>query len=430
MIQRNNKFLTYSVCKCQKIDLFYVSFRGDRLLFISELPLTVHFFSICIICCYKKGLQLDFSMTPAWLLRLCVQVATIAAFCYQMYIGTTKYFGTASISSVDEKNIRAAKLPDIYICPDNDNDSMIKDQEDFLRGNSLNNVVSWVGTNKTYEDMTKEKWQHLDDSLFGSEPEEDLKSLEKTALIAFSGFCSKYVINQTNIPESRMMIPGISYRDNETNFQIFISDSGQMPYYKINPKTLVGDKIEMRYEEERRYFIEFEEVFWPEKLGVCTTYGEKGDFKSYADCVAAEHKEVFKPILGCSVPWLSAPGDPESCKEPIQHGPKWTQMVDGVINAIQMSTIMSQSKTCLKPCLELRAISEIMSTGPPENKGYGRIVLNLKKTVKVTRHEKAYGLFELVVDAGSSLGLWIGLSALGIFDLVADMAAVLNAQRS
>ena len=30
----------------------------------------------------------------------------------------------------------------------------------------------------------------------------------------------------------------------------------------------------------------------------------------------------------------------------------------------------------------------------------------------------AYGEFELMVEIGSSIGLWIGLSALGVFDLV------------
>ena len=393
------------------------------------LPLTEDFSIICIPCCYQRRLQFDYSMKPAWLLRHCVQVAALAAFCYQMYVGATKYFGTATISSVHNKNIKAANLPDIYICPDNANDSVvIRDQRDFLTGYPQNNVVSWVGTNKTYEDMAKEKWQHLDDSRFETDPEEDLQSPEKTALIAFNGFCSKYVINRTNVPESHMMIPAISYKDNEINFQIFISDSGQMPYYKINPKTLAGEKIEMKCEEERRYFIEFEEIHWPKNLGICTAYGEKGEFKSYADCVADEYKEMFTPILGCSVPWLSAPGDPESCREPIHlQGQKWVQPVDRVIDEIRMSTIMSHSKTCLKPCLELRATSEIMSTEPLEEwNGRGKIVLNLKKKVKVTRHEKAFGLFELVVDAGSSLGLWIGLSALGIFDLAAEMAGVFN----
>ena len=30
---------------------------------------------------------------------------------------------------------------------------------------------------------------------------------------------------------------------------------------------------------------------------------------------------------------------------------------------------------------------------------------------------QAYDMFDLVVEVGSSLGLWIGLSAIGLFDL-------------
>ena len=36
----------------------------------------------------------------------------------------------------------------------------------------------------------------------------------------------------------------------------------------------------------------------------------------------------------------------------------------------------------------------------------------------VTKYQKTYSLFDLVVDVGNSLGLWIGLSALGLFDLL------------
>ena len=36
----------------------------------------------------------------------------------------------------------------------------------------------------------------------------------------------------------------------------------------------------------------------------------------------------------------------------------------------------------------------------------------------IGRYNMAYGVFDLVVEVGSSLGLWVGLSVLGIFDLV------------
>ena len=38
--------------------------------------------------------------------------------------------------------------------------------------------------------------------------------------------------------------------------------------------------------------------------------------------------------------------------------------------------------------------------------------------VLVTTDVMAYDIFNLVVDMGSALGLWLGLSAISIFDLV------------
>ena len=49
-------------------------------------------------------------------------------------------------------------------------------------------------------------------------------------------------------------------------------------------------------------------------------------------------------------------------------------------------------------------------------KDWSAIFLHFKKTVTATRNMKAYGIFDLIVEIGSSLGLWIGLSALGVFD--------------
>mgnify|MGYP002052477904 FL=1 len=53
------------------------------------------------------------------------------------------------------------------------------------------------------------------------------------------------------------------------------------------------------------------------------------------------------------------------------------------------------------------------------------VVITFDNDMKVYTYNYAYGLFELVIDVGSSLGLWIGISALGVFDLIlmaGDMA--------
>ena len=42
-------------------------------------------------------------------------------------------------------------------------------------------------------------------------------------------------------------------------------------------------------------------------------------------------------------------------------------------------------------------------------------------SVKIMEEQSNYNEFDLMVEVGSSLGLWIGLSALGIFDLIFEV---------
>ena len=85
-----------------------------------------------------------------------------------------------------------------------------------------------------------------------------------------------------------------------------------------------------------------------------------------------------------------------------------------------------ESQSCTKPCREIKAISTLKRSVKAEFWDDNKINLNFKKTVKVTRYQKAYGVFELVVDVGSSLGLWIGLSVLGVFDLIFQAGIKIN----
>ena len=40
--------------------------------------------------------------------------------------------------------------------------------------------------------------------------------------------------------------------------------------------------------------------------------------------------------------------------------------------------------------------------------------------VEIQEEQSNYNKFDLIVEIGSSLGLWIGLSVLGIFDVMSD----------
>ena len=93
--------------------------------------------------------------------------------------------------------------------------------------------------------------------------------------------------------------------------------------------------------------------------------------------------------------------------------------------------ISPESKACLRPCHEVRAISKLKNWVRPRHSATQMAInLNFRKYMKVTTHHKAYSLFDLIVDIGSSLGLWIGLSALGVFDLLIEAGDIINAFRS
>ena len=61
--------------------------------------------------------------------------------------------------------------------------------------------------------------------------------------------------------------------------------------------------------------------------------------------------------------------------------------------------------------------------------GEGRqnvLAIDVDDKVEILEEQSNYTLFDLVIDSGSSLGLWIGLSILGVFDLVMQYCLVIK----
>ena len=59
-----------------------------------------------------------------------------------------------------------------------------------------------------------------------------------------------------------------------------------------------------------------------------------------------------------------------------------------------------------------------------ENHNIAYLILKFKDSVRLEKKVVVYTLFNFVIDVGSSLGLWLGLSALSIIDLAIDAVGV------
>ena len=229
----------------------------------------------------------------------------------------------------------------------------------------------------------------------------------------FDGFCVMQIINATHVSETDLLYFGLYPSE---KMKVIIVDTARSPYYMLNSQTLKDEAIKQEQTYGKYYSIRFEEISRMEDMGECTNYGEQAKFKTYADCIANEQEQIFKPLLGgCMVPWLSAPGSSRTCKGRIQLN--FSLFQDSVAEFWEIARVSGHAHTtsCLKPCVELQAYATL--TSKEEGEDFG-VLLNFERKVKVTKYQKAYGLFDLVVEVGSSLGLWIGLSAIGVLDLL------------
>ena len=238
-----------------------------------------------------------------------------------------------------------------------------------------------------------------------------------------NGFCAGNI----SLSDKDIEISVFNYDNTSYPLKVHLADKNISPYYMLDTNTLRGEPIKSGDKKTRHYKISFEEVHWLEEAGDCINYGDGAQYMSYADCVAQEHAEIFKQILGCRPPWLSSPGHPDNCQGQTSLTTKqykdWS-IKHGDFYVDVKKKGKGDSGNCLKPCKGLFADSKLFSEEETEEDPL--VFMTFVEEVKVTQYLRSYGLFELVVDVGSSLGLWIGLSIVGLFDLLLNTGTLIR----
>ena len=122
--------------------------------------------------------------------------------------------------------------------------------------------------------------------------------------------------------------------------------------------------------------------------------------------------------MDCIPPWLSPTNQ---CSTNITTYNLTRKDIATIINSTFVKpkeewkpTIMEDK--CKNPCIKM---TNKVSLKMDDSKGISkaRLQFRFKKTVRVEKKIVVYTWFNFIVDVGSSLGLWLGLSALGITDL-------------
>ena len=146
--------------------------------------------------------------------------------------------------------------------------------------------------------------------------------------------------------------------------------------------------------------------------GPCIYPGD--NFEGYSDCVNEESYQKILSVLGCMVPWMS---DRNQCKGPVQRLTKHENLIKWLMMNYKNSKtgFHYKSLACPLPCTLLSAHSKyIRSSNHDKNK----LVLYIEDRVRVESVALAYGWDSLLVEIGSCLGLWLGLSVVGLYDFL------------
>ena len=137
--------------------------------------------------------------------------------------------------------------------------------------------------------------------------------------------------------------------------------------------------------------------------------------------------------MDCAPPWLSSQNH---CQQNINIRSNHTkEEVQTLINenfwAPKWDRKLTKAETkCEIPCKKMTNLISLRASegGEKVSNNYSAAYLELrfKKTVKVEKKILSYTGFNFIIDVGSSLGLWLGLSALGITDLALEAFVVVR----
>ena len=366
----------------------------------------------------------------AKLLRQLFQLAAFCLFIYQMQQACRKYADPPVVTQQSTTTIKSIQKPEIYICQEG--------QYNYTRSRSFgyrfnNNLLAgylvnattlhWKGMhkNESFESMKKSIFQYnYSDVIIANRNDLDFAGdIIKTKLTFVNpyGFCLKLenFTKAMNILVKTATIVKVIFTDSNIADEMSVLEQ-QNSYVesRLKYESLKAAIYSVRYEVHDSRLFDGKLCLDYEKIG-----------SSYGKCVQMAVEQQLLKWYDCLPPWFLSSDVAKRCshdqaKRNITTSEIWEARVE--INKLLMSQPMKVMAHCQKPCVNIDiALTKFWSRGnmPTEN----RIFLH-PKTEGILVHTAAYSydLFNLVVDLGSSLGLWLGFSALGIFDALLEQS--------
>ena len=361
--------------------------------------------------------------------KILLQAAALLAFAVQMTLAVRYYVSGPSMVSTDVKALASMEEPlQITVCKIDQFNFTAAEKHGYLKegnyyGGETDNstFLSWTGRNGT---LTANETR---DSIFNSGADK-IGSKDPSAgsmkTVLPLGQCKYFEgplgsLLYSNAHWQNFFI--VYIYDKESTYEIFISDPGMAPRFQLAKPLITGDRIIVKPTEMTR--IHYYNIFLHEKKlnlndGSCTNYPDQDGHQNFAECVEEENARKLLPVLGCNPPWML---NVKSCAKKLAKNTTIIAMASwlSLLHETSKTGYHYESKMCLKPCKQIFVRIKASKDSTINVSGYvHKINLFFDRSVQMENIVPAYDWTSLLVEMGSSLGLWLGLSVTGLFDIL------------
>ena len=361
--------------------------------------------------------------------KLFILAFSSCMFTYQTLVAIQKLTSPPVVDSTERLNIEDVDSLMVTICPLNQwnisklNEFGYEDELYLLHGfaNASETFVGWGAQhNLTFEQLFQ-KVQNFNLSnpeiVLWGRIEENIISTESKFYPKF-GLCYEFV-NLTITKNIFFAIRVDTQEGENVPAQVLITDKRLKTRNTLHTESHWGSSIVIEQGMDYSYLIKVEQIsnFNPQNPAYCKNY----DQDEFDKCNDAELQQIWKPLINCVPPWVSSNnqciGDMNITRETAASVYHNTYIP--VAGIYEMITYL-QEDSCNKACTVTQASilpSEKKKSryATASNQTYFR--LNFASEVLYTTKRFAYGPSDFLIDMGSSLGLWFGLSVFGITDL-------------
>ena len=346
-------------------------------------------------------------------LRFIVFAFSFVMFCHQLNTATINLIDPPTVLTEYERDVTDDDMPLLIICPTNQtNLSRLMKLGYFLYEGMLSGETWCNGTAlcTSWGAQVNLTFNELKNQVFDLDKVNTLRIYEgkfenSLAFIPAYGLCRETsLLNYTQEIE-------LQHR-NQDDTRVFISNRNGRSYFMPHLDSHVGKEIFMK--PKTKHFIN---VRIQERLQ-CKDNEKPMSELEFSKCVDEKiHKEFELNNISCVPPWLSYN---RHCNQTYPshstfYGKFWGDFLKNYVDMVAILSNIRLEDECRQSCKETTYV--VNEKGSKKwGSSWAHIIFNQK--VIVTERMPNYDMFKYIIDVGSSLGLWLGLSVLGLHDLV------------